>query len=346
MGAVVRGGSTLHLRTAEITATGALLFDEKSQGTLSHVRLRAAAGNQGIALAGGSKAVLESSALLDCGALVGAETELVARDSEFTGSDTDGVRIVNGGALTAVGCRVTGARGHGLNVQASSRAELTNCTVFDNAGDGIRCNTDEPVTVHDCEVRDNGGRAVHQLKSGGSLSVERLDTGGRQDDTDGAVGSGVVAGDGADWSAAGAHHTGTGPLAELEALVGLESVKSEVTGLINLIRMSQRRQETGPAHAADEPPPRLRRSAGHRQDDRRPALRHRARGTRRPQPGPHDRGGPGRPGGPVHRRHRHQDHRAGHQGARRGPVHRRGVHADRRHRRLRSRLRSGGDRRP
>ncbi|MFD8820402.1 AAA family ATPase, partial [Streptomyces sp. NPDC059627] len=36
-----------------------------------------------------------------------------------------------------------------------------------------------------------------------------------------------------------------GPLAELDALVGLESVKREVTGLINLNKMAQRRQEMG-----------------------------------------------------------------------------------------------------
>jgi Holliday junction resolvasome RuvABC ATP-dependent DNA helicase subunit len=39
--------------------------------------------------------------------------------------------------------------------------------------------------------------------------------------------------------------TGTGPLAELHGLVGLESVKQEVTGLINLNRMAQRREQLG-----------------------------------------------------------------------------------------------------
>lgn len=244
-GAAVRGGSTLFLRTAEITAGGtgaAVQLDEKSRGTLSHIRLRTGAGGHGIALAGGSSAELVSSALLDCGALVGAESRLDAKETEFTGSDTDGVRVVNGGAVTAVGCRVTGARGHGLNVQASSRAELTNCAVFDNAGDGVRCNTDEPVTVHDCEIRDNGGRPVHQLKAGGNLSLERLDTGGREGDNQ------VPDEDEADsgqWSGGDAQHTGTGPLAELDALVGLESVKREVTSLINLNKMTQRRLEMG-----------------------------------------------------------------------------------------------------
>ncbi|WP_329457201.1 right-handed parallel beta-helix repeat-containing protein [Streptomyces sp. NBC_01497] len=261
-GVVASGASTLSVRTGEITAGGAAVrLDEKSEGTLTNVRLRSAgsgrgSGGQGIELAGGASAVLESSALLECGALVGAEAELTARESEFTGSDTDGVRVVNGGALTAVGCRVTGARGHGLNIQASSRAELSHCAVFDNAGDGVRCNTEETVTVHDCEIRDNGGRPVHQLTAGPHVSVERLDTGGAEASDPAGSGKGgatAEAGAGAgapaeqewDGGRAGAHHTGTGPLSELDALVGLESVKKEVTGLINLNKMTQRRMEMG-----------------------------------------------------------------------------------------------------
>ncbi|MCA1223488.1 right-handed parallel beta-helix repeat-containing protein [Streptomyces sp. 8L] len=266
-GVVARGASTLSVRTGEIAAgQAAVLLDEKSEGTLSHVKLRSTGGasagarggtgGAGIELAGGASAVLEACALLECGALVGAEAELTSRESEFTGSETDGVRLFNGGALSAVGSRVTGARGHGVNIQASSRAELSHCVVFDNAGDGVRCNTEEPVTVHDCEIRDNGGRPVHQLTAGPHVSVERLETGGGQDGsgTDGS-GTGAAGPEGPD--AAGereaeqgggqalAHHTGTGPLAELEGLVGLESVKKEVTGLINLNKMTQRRMEMG-----------------------------------------------------------------------------------------------------
>ncbi|MCF3964781.1 right-handed parallel beta-helix repeat-containing protein, partial [Streptomyces fuscigenes] len=245
-GVVVGGASTLSVRTGEISAGGAAVrLDEKSEGTLTQVRLRSTGGGGlGLELAGGASAVLESSSLLECGAVVGAESQLTARESEFTGSGADAVRTVNGGSLVAVGCRMTGARGHGVNIQASSRAELSNCAVFDNAGDGVRCNTEEPVTVHDCEIRDNGGRPVHQLTAGPHVSVERLETGGS-----GGEGKGRGAEDAepaADpGGTAGAHHTGTGPLAELDALVGLESVKKEVTGLINLNKMTQRRMEMG-----------------------------------------------------------------------------------------------------
>ncbi|MCH0567242.1 right-handed parallel beta-helix repeat-containing protein [Streptomyces sp. MUM 2J] len=237
----------LTVREADLACggTAGVELAEDASATLSAVRLRSGGGT-GLALASGSRAEVDGSAFSGCSAVVATEAELVLRDCEFTGSDSDGLRATGGGAVTAVGCRITGARGHGVNVQASSRAELTNCAVFDNGGDGVRCNTGEPVRVHDCEIRDNGGTPVHQLKSG-QVSVERVDTGG---DPDGRTVSAADAMDGAGGPDGGPHpwrarHTGTGPLAELEALVGLESVKREVTGLINLNKMAQRRQEMG-----------------------------------------------------------------------------------------------------
>ncbi|MGW2248740.1 right-handed parallel beta-helix repeat-containing protein [Kitasatospora sp. NPDC001660] len=238
------GEAKLTLRQAEFTMDGGpggigLDLAERAQAALTGLRLRATAGT-GLAMAGGARAELTSSHLEGCRTVVGPDCELTARDSGFAGSDADGIKVSGGGAVTAVGCRISGARGHGLNVQASSRAELDNCAVFDNSGDGVRCNTDEPVRVHDCEIRDNGGTPVHQLKSGGRVSVERLDTGGDERAT-------PTAGDqrGPADSAGAPRHLGTGPLAELEALVGLESVKHEVTGLINVNKMAQRRQEMG-----------------------------------------------------------------------------------------------------
>ena len=209
-------------------------LDEQSEARLTDVRLRLAGGT-GLTLLGGSRAELASCAIHGGQTLIGADGQLTVKESEFTASDADGIRVTSGGSLVAVGCRISGARRHGVNVQAAARADVGSCAVFDNAGDGLRCNTDEPVLITDCEIRDNGGTPVNQLKAGGPLSVERLDTGGESTPAEARE----------EASSAEPHHLGTGPLADLDALVGLESVKREVTGLINLNKITQRRQEMG-----------------------------------------------------------------------------------------------------
>ncbi|MDH6109214.1 Holliday junction resolvasome RuvABC ATP-dependent DNA helicase subunit [Kitasatospora sp. MAP12-15] len=246
-----QGRVTLSLNGGEIAVPAGALgveLDGEVTARLREVQLSAVGGTP-LTLAGGAKAEFLSGSVHGGETLVGADSELRVSESEFAGSDADGIRVA-GGTLTAAGCRISGARRNGVHVQASGRAELGGCRVFDNGADGVRCNTDAPVRVHDCEIRDNGGSPVHELKPGGPVTVERLDTGGRPGEAQGADGTKADGASGG--SAAGApgapgnlRHTGTGPLADLDALVGLESVKREVTGLINVNKMAQRRQEMG-----------------------------------------------------------------------------------------------------
>ncbi|WP_333766853.1 right-handed parallel beta-helix repeat-containing protein [Streptomyces sp. IBSBF 2435] len=235
------GGARLDVDGAEAAVTGAVGIElgERVTARLSEVRLRTGGGS-GLTLADSARAELDASTVEGGAVVVGADSELTARDSEFIGSDSDGVRVA-GGTLTAVGCRVHGARGHGVHIAAASRAELTNCTVFDNAGEGVRSETGEPVGVHDCEVRDNGG-AADRRPAAGRPGGSGPGAGGEAPAATSAGGSG---GTGPGPAAAAAGGTGVGPLAELQSLVGLESVKAEVTGLIDLNKMTKRRMEMG-----------------------------------------------------------------------------------------------------
>ncbi|MFB7781053.1 right-handed parallel beta-helix repeat-containing protein [Streptomyces bauhiniae] len=246
-GVSASGGVVLTLRDSELTATSGPAVDVRESATarLTGVRL-GAVGAPGLAVAGAT-VVAEACELRDCGAVVGADARTELKDTEVVASDADGVRVAGGGDLTAVGCRVHGAHGHGVHIQAGGRADLAHCVVFDNTGDGIRTNTEEPVRVQDCELRDNGGQALHQLRH--NPRFEAVDVTGA-DDTGTAPPE-----PGHRWSQPGeaverdagpsARHVGTGPLAEMDALVGLESVKHEVTGLINLNKMARRREEMG-----------------------------------------------------------------------------------------------------
>ncbi|MBC3841041.1 hypothetical protein GXW82_14400 [Streptacidiphilus sp. 4-A2] len=220
------GESVLVLEGGEVEGGGAgtgLEVSERAEARLSGVRLHGTGGTA-LDLAGGARVELSSCVFRGWRAQVGTDGRLTARESEFTGSDGDGVTVAAGGTLTAVGCRITGAHGHGLHLQADARAELTNCALVDNGGDGVRSSSDQPVLLHQCEVRDNGGSALREVQP---ARPERPQARPRSADPGPAP------------------HPGTGPLADLEGLVGLESVKREVTGLINLNKMAQRRQEMG-----------------------------------------------------------------------------------------------------
>ncbi|WP_327425557.1 right-handed parallel beta-helix repeat-containing protein (plasmid) [Streptomyces sp. NBC_01527] len=181
-GAGVRGrdGAQLTLRDSEITLSG---------------------GGQGLALAQTATTFLAGCTFRECGAVVGENTELTAHDSEFTDSTGDAVRVLANGSFTAVGCRMTGARGHGVNAHTDAHTDISNCDISDNA-------RDRPAAA------DRRNRPDHPRSS--SMPEDE-----------------------------GSTRSGTGPLAELQALVGLDSVKHEVTGLINLNKMTQRRTEMG-----------------------------------------------------------------------------------------------------
>jgi len=212
------GEATLVVRAADIEVGRGKGVDLAEGASAQFAGLRLRGGGLSVI---GAHAVLESCTVQDCGVIVGADAELSANDTDFVGSDSDGIRVLKGGSLVALGCRVTGAQRHGVHIQAAARADLGNCTVFDNGGEGVRNDSDDPVSIRDCEVRD-GGRPAQGRKGARKTPDAGADTGDAQ-----------------------AQAPGDGPLAELESLVGLESVKKEVTGLINLNRMAQRREEMG-----------------------------------------------------------------------------------------------------
>ncbi|MFD4879885.1 right-handed parallel beta-helix repeat-containing protein [Streptomyces sp. NPDC058420] len=234
-GLVVRGAATVGVQagdsgTAELerlTVTGTAGAGVRAQGgarlALRDAEIAVSGGGHGLALAGSASAFLAGSVLRECGAVVGEDAELTANDTEFTGSASDAVQVLAGGSFTAVGCRMTGARGHGVNAHADARTDLGNCVVQDNARDTPAA---EAGGVDRAGRADDGfgRRADHYGDDGGDLDT--ADPTGPAAEPD--FGRSV-----------------TGPLAELDALVGLESVKLEVTGLINLNKMTKRRTEMG-----------------------------------------------------------------------------------------------------
>src|SRR5262249_54644145 len=113
----------------------------------------------------------------------------------------------------------------------------------DSVGDGVRVDSAEAISVVDCAVRDNRGAGLRQSRPGERLTVQDLSSSGNgAPDEWGAV---AAPGDAAAESAAEKGSEPEGPLAELEALIGLEGVKHQVRTLLSLNQLSQRRAQLG-----------------------------------------------------------------------------------------------------
>ncbi|MGI4895457.1 MAG: right-handed parallel beta-helix repeat-containing protein [Janthinobacterium lividum] len=215
---------------ARVEGSAEVLFDVRDRARLTLTSSRVQGG--GVSLAAGCEATL--------------------RDTEFLDAAGDAVSVLAGATSRIASCRVHSARGNGIRVHGS--AQLSGCEITGSGMDGVLLDTDAAVSVLDCHVSDSGGQAVHRVRDHAQISVSGL-VGAETPARAGVPPAGSpVVGMSTPVEPTGA--TGVqpqaaagvvleGPLAELEVLVGLAGVKREVTGLVNLITVGQRRKVMG-----------------------------------------------------------------------------------------------------
>ncbi|MFJ5220814.1 right-handed parallel beta-helix repeat-containing protein [Streptomyces sp. NPDC088354] len=244
----IRTGANPMLRRVRISRTGAngveVVKDGRGRLENSEIDRPGAAGLhiEGLGnLYVGSTTVLAATGPA---LLVGEQGTATARDCEFREPSADGIVVEAEGELTATRVRVTDAADSAAVVREGGRAALNGCTLAGSGQDGLRVETTSPVSVVNCTVRDNAGSGLVQSKSGDRLAVEELtSTGnGRRDawgygDNEGTDPAGTMPG--------GDTSSETGPLAELESLIGLSNVKQQVRTLVNLTQLAQRRAQLG-----------------------------------------------------------------------------------------------------
>ena len=240
-GIVLSGQSRLDLADASIETGREVAVEVTESAHLSATEIHIGSTAEH-AVTVDAKATLKSVLLKGSGLRVAGTADL--QDCEISEAPSDGVVVVGGAELTASRCRVRGARRTGVSFEDGSRGTLTECEVLGAGEDGIRLDTREPVVVRDCVVNDVGGEAVHRfgedkvtVDNVGSDRVAcepALPAYEQYDQQPEAPSVSEAAGEVLD-----------GPLGELESLVGLAGVKKEVTGLINLIKMSQMRERMG-----------------------------------------------------------------------------------------------------
>ncbi|MFF0146453.1 SpoVK/Ycf46/Vps4 family AAA+-type ATPase [Amycolatopsis sulphurea] len=248
-GIVLSGRSTLDLADAAIETgreSGVQVTDE-ARLSVTDLRITSTA-DKALSLASAASSAAKSVLVRGGGLLVAGTGETSLRDCEIVESATDGITVAAGAVLTASRCRVRGARGNGVHVGA--RASFTECEILGVGQDGFHVETAEPVSIRDCVVNDAGGEPV-----GGSEQpdVQNLSTDAEPAAPAPATAEPMGALDGfgtlepapEQSVSEAAGEVLDGPLGDLEALVGLAGVKKEVTGLINLIKMSQMRERMG-----------------------------------------------------------------------------------------------------
>ncbi|GHC72869.1 hypothetical protein GCM10007079_06360 [Nocardiopsis terrae] len=248
-GAEILSGAAPFLRNG--TVTGARSHGVRWDGGGGRVEdfEIARARRTGVYAAAGARASLSGVRVIGArengfAAVGGAVLDL--RDGEASGCGGDGVAVHAEGEITALRVRSHENTRNGVLVAAGGRAVLRSCELAGNGGDGVLVGSGEDVVLDGCTVRANGRAGLRQTVAGGRLRADSLVSEDNQ--AEDRYGPDAVPADTATGTAAGddpEEDEERGPLAELQALIGLDGVKDEVTTLVNRNRMARHRAEMG-----------------------------------------------------------------------------------------------------
>ncbi|WFE34587.1 right-handed parallel beta-helix repeat-containing protein [Micromonospora sp. WMMD975] len=249
-GLLVTEGAALDGTDLVVDSAGAVALElrDSARGTVHDARFSGTAAT-GVLVGSGASLTLRSAVLDGAGMRVADHADLRLQDTEFTDVAGDGLQVGASGAVTAGRVRIRRARQAGIRLERGSRGTFTDCEVLESGAAGFDVDTAEPVSITNCVARDSGGDDVRQADDA-DLTIASLTTGRAARSV--APTSPAPVGPGyapdaapADEPEVVAEGELSGPLRELDGLIGLRGVKHEVTALINLIKMAQVRQQMG-----------------------------------------------------------------------------------------------------
>ncbi|MEV6124034.1 right-handed parallel beta-helix repeat-containing protein [Streptomyces sp. NPDC052077] len=227
----VSDGATAQLDDCRIreAATGAWFRDHGSGGTLNNCSLE---GNR-------------------TGVIVTKGADPTVERCTVDGPSEAGVYVSAGGRGSFLNCRVTGSAGYGFHVIDGSRTTLRKCRTercarggYEFADGGADGSPDAGPLVEDCTSDESGGPRPPAARETAAQTAPRS-TGllgplpGQRDTEPGAGPAPAPA------VPETPVRSSQDVLGELDALVGLESVKREVRALTDMIEVGRRRQRAG-----------------------------------------------------------------------------------------------------
>ncbi|MEU0949413.1 right-handed parallel beta-helix repeat-containing protein [Streptomyces canus] len=261
VGVTVRSGANPLVRRLRISGTRGpgLLIGENGRGRFEDCEV-ADTGGPGLRVEDGGNphvgnTVFRGSA--KAGVAVSKSGRGSLRDCEITSSSGSGVLVEDGAEISLVRARVTHSGAHGVLVSSGGRVTLSHCELSENTGDGIRVDSAEQISVTGCLARSNQGAGLRHSKPGPRFSIEDFTSRDNKvadsySETatgnvalpaiaQGTLPAGVSLSDSTPASAP----VPEGPFAELAALVGLAGVKHQVSTLVSVGRLAQRRAQLG-----------------------------------------------------------------------------------------------------
>ncbi|MFJ6215949.1 right-handed parallel beta-helix repeat-containing protein [Streptomyces sp. NPDC092296] len=229
----VSGGATVRLDRCRVqdAGTGLWFRDHGSGGTLDDCEIADVA----------------------TGIIVARGADPVVRSCTVRGSSDAAVYVSGGGRGTFEDCRVSHGKGYGFHVIDGCRTVISRCRAEQNARGGFEFAEPGPV-VEECSSDDLRPQTATATAARRSVSDHAAGAGGilgGGGPAGGALGAGGLPGGAplVDSTAGIAPLPDCRPadeaLADLDALIGLDTVKQEVRTLIDLISVGRRRRQAG-----------------------------------------------------------------------------------------------------
>ncbi|WP_327237869.1 right-handed parallel beta-helix repeat-containing protein [Streptomyces sp. NBC_01317] len=248
VGIHVRASANPLLRHTRVLGAGGhgIEITDDGRGRLEHCEVESAGGS-GLSVDDDADPEISDTALRSSarsGVVIGERGRGTLRDCEISDSADAGITVGDEGELALDRVRVSGSKAHGIQVSHGGRASLTSCEITGSTGDGIRVDSAEPVQLNRCVVRDNRGAGLRQSRGSERLSVEYLTSADNGAADSWGETAEVTGGSGAP----GGSEKGSAPrtpMDDLDALIGLENVKHQVTTLVNLNQLAERRRKLG-----------------------------------------------------------------------------------------------------
>jgi parallel beta-helix repeat protein len=239
---VSASGGRIRIEKCEVGAGYAAAVNVTNGGVLEATDVKVIAGQYGFIIddAGGTVDKCEVRDIADDGVIVRLGANPTIRNSTITGCGFRGIYVYQAGRPTIERCDISATGDAGISVAHQSSPTITGCWVHDTQGVGIMFGRGCGGLVEDCRVENTAVPAIHVDEGASPTIRESEDTTHRP-----RVGINAIE---------GATQQDTEKvdklLAELDSMIGLFGVKSEVRALIDEIQVNEWRRSAGLAVGA------------------------------------------------------------------------------------------------